>query len=524
MKEIDGSDEQSGAFVKTVVEKKKSPNGIGLGFSDSPSKKLLNSSNEKKRPRLVLGDSESSDEFGEPNVTPRKVYKLGSSVVENADSRTRIRSVLDKQNKHKSVGVLHRDNNGHEEEDNNGKESRRTSIRSFNKVKVVKTDEKVNVVSNNVKGKESKNKGASCTEKQLLREKIKKMLFGAGWTIDYRPRRNRDYLDSVYISPGGTAYWSITKAYDALRKEEKTSSKAGADFTPLPNEILNKLTRQTRKKIEKGAEKSKIREGNGGMSKKVKKKKSLRHVTNDRHVVKLGFLTSHSRKLSESRSEEVSEESDHPRDDSGKKTPRKDPLKKARVVTNPRKSGKLGRLTLMGRGSDKGQHSENNGFVTYSGKRTLLSWLIDSGVVSVGEKVEYRNLRRTRVMQEGWITEDGMHCDCCSKVITVLRFELHAGSKLGQPFQNIFLESGQSLMQCLIDAWNKQEESERKGFYAVDVDGDDPNDDTCGLCGDGGDLICCDGCPSTFHLSCLDMKVLWQIDTTGSCLPYFYSF
>lgn len=34
------------------------------------------------------------------------------------------------------------------------------------------------------------------------------------------------------------------------------------------------------------------------------------------------------------------------------------------------------------------------------------------------------------------------------------------------------------------------------------------NNDHCGMCGKGGELLCCDSCPQAFHLACLAMTEL----------------
>ncbi len=38
---------------------------------------------------------------------------------------------------------------------------------------------------------------------------------------------------------------------------------------------------------------------------------------------------------------------------------------------------------------------------------------------------------------------------------------------------------------------------------ASDQDADDGNLDTCVLCGLGGNLLCCDGCPAAYHMRCI---------------------
>ncbi|OIV94997.1 hypothetical protein TanjilG_22194 [Lupinus angustifolius] len=373
--------------------------------------------------------------------------------------------------------------------------------------------------------KEGQIKRGSGTEKQKLRERIREMLLNAGWTIDYRPRRNRDYLDAVYINQAGTAYWSIIKAYEAFQKQlndnvvEAKPKGESSSFAPIADDVLSQLTRKTRKKMEIELKKNnkKKRHDNEIDSRKepcIKRCSSNKHDKNgmdgDSNEDKLSsFMKQGSKQLKNkmianttaNASCKSQNTTDHSNDEKENSYLGRDPH-----LIHGRKSGKYGRCTLLVRNSNKGLHSESDGFVPHTGKQTVLSWLIDCGTVVLSQKVQYR--RRKKVVLEGWITRDGIHCGCCSKILTVSKFELHAGSKLSHPYQNIYLESGVSLLQCQIDAWNRQETSEKIGFHSVDMNGDDPHDDTCGICGDGGDLICCDRCPSTFHQSCLNIQIL----------------
>lgn len=344
--------------------------------------------------------------------------------------------------------------------------------------------------------------------KEKVREQIKNMLLNAGWRIDLRPRKGKNYEDSVYISPQGSGYWSITKAYEVFQKDfnhahnekgkdvARCSSKSskrsspnieGAGFPSIPMEDLSILRKKIVKKSKEVLKKSKKKLADGRVNKKLKEAgntKYLKHKDNERE-------TKGKAKANGTAGSSLRGIVGH-----GLKKPHSGRHKK-------RHRG----CALLVRGSNQEGETGADGYVPYVWKRTILSWMIDLGIVPSNGKVKYRKC--TEAMLEGWIMRDGIKCCCCSKIFAVSKFEIHAGSKLSSPYQNIFVEeTGASLCQCLLDAWKKQDDAERQGYYTVDIDGDDPNDDTCGICGDGGDLICCDGCPSTFHLNCLGFQIL----------------
>ncbi|XXG62569.1 hypothetical protein AAC387_Pa05g0900 [Persea americana] len=141
-------------------------------------------------------------------------------------------------------------------------------------------------------------------------------------------------------------------------------------------------------------------------------------------------------------------------------------------------------------------------------KVTVFSWLIDVGMLTENRKVFYKGSNCNSSILEGWVTRNGIKCNCCMKVMSLLDFEAHLGSNLRRPWENTYLNSGKTLMQCWSEAWKKEKNQKKVGFKMVGTNDPDPSDDSCGVCADGGSLICCDNCPSTFHQDCLELKSL----------------
>ncbi|XP_019428395.1 PREDICTED: LOW QUALITY PROTEIN: uncharacterized protein LOC109336324 [Lupinus angustifolius] len=370
--------------------------------------------------------------------------------------------------------------------------NRFSAVKNNKFVKVLKTENNgiaSPVTSNTVKPPVG-DKSVSNKDRQLVREQIMERLSAAGWTVDYRQRNGREYRDAVYVSLDGKTHWSITLAYNRLKNHYEAGDGEGKvygpgfKFTPIPEEDYKILTKViSKERIDKNKPRPKGGKSGktvDGVNRKVKKEK-------------LGSGAGKG-KIKRKR----------PPHEAGNAT-----SSRMSVMVRDHKRHKMQnkkRCAPLVRNAEEEIDSETDGYVPYNGKRTVLAWMIDLGTIVQNQKVHYMHNRRELVPMEGRITGDGIRCGCCNEIVTISDFEAHAGSKLSEPLKNIYTEGGTSLLQCLLDSWFKQDEFERKGFHFVDTVGEDPNDDTCGVCGDGGDLICCDGCPSTFHQSCLDIK------------------
>ncbi|GFP89793.1 autoimmune regulator [Phtheirospermum japonicum] len=284
-------------------------------------------------------------------------------------------------------------------------------------------------------------------QKQLVRDQIVEMITKAGWTVEYRQRQSKDYQDAVYVDRDRKTYWSVTLAYKKLKErvDNGTADERDASaFSPIPEETFSMLFRIT----EKGKKSGK------------KKNSAVKTIKT--------------------------------------KTTKESSKVKSRLDRGVQR-------TLLAR--KRRDVSDSGDCELYEGNRNLIAWMIDLGCVPLGGKVKCKKGRGRKILLEGKVTKEGICCDCCDKTYGIREFEAHAGGTIGNPFEDVYLDSGVSILQCLEDSWKKHVKNDNIEFVHVDVEGDDPNDDTCNVCGDGGELICCDGCPSTFHHGCLCIEV-----------------
>ncbi|KAK6942933.1 Tify domain binding domain [Dillenia turbinata] len=100
----------------------------------------------------------------------------------------------------------------------------------------------------------------------------------------------------------------------------------------------------------------------------------------------------------------------------------------------------------------------------------------------------------------------GILCACCNTEISPSQFEAHAGwSTRRQPYRHIYASNGLTLHDIAISLANGQNLTS----------GD--SDDMCAVCGDGGNLILCSGCPQAFHQECLELP---SVPNGGWICPY----
>jgi hypothetical protein len=180
-------------------------------------------------------------------------------------------------------------------------------------------------------------------------------------------------------------------------------------------------------------------------------------------------------------------------------------------------------------------------------KHTVLAWLIDGGFLGDKDKVfcvpEDDDFTGGKVISGSVTRAGGVHCSCCDAVVPMPVFRAHAGRDLNPGWEKLLLASGKPLLLCLQEAWEKERvaifRAQEKLRAAMEQDKEkisqakrrllakrqakgvvispkvkktkagekDSSDDACGVCADGGELLCCDSCPSTFHPECLAIKV-----------------
>ncbi|KAF5727483.1 hypothetical protein HS088_TW22G01176 [Tripterygium wilfordii] len=133
--------------------------------------------------------------------------------------------------------------------------------------------------------------------------------------------------------------------------------------------------------------------------------------------------------------------------------------------------------------------SKSQGRVTRQDLR-LHKLVFEEDVLPDGTEVAY--YARGHKLLVGYKKRFGIICTCCDSEVSPSTFEAHAGcASRRKPYLHIYTSNGVSLHELSISL------SKDQRFSTND------NDYLCHYCYNGGNLLCCDGCPRAFHPECL---------------------
>ncbi|GAA0172629.1 hypothetical protein LIER_26419 [Lithospermum erythrorhizon] len=140
---------------------------------------------------------------------------------------------------------------------------------------------------------------------------------------------------------------------------------------------------------------------------------------------------------------------------------------------------------------------------------TIYAWLIDSKTVKDTRIFQCKE-ENEKSKNKGKIRRGGIECDCCNELITAAEFCDHSDMKTESPYEKISAFKGPhcTLLSLVARAWEKPEESQRRKSNIVfaKANAADLHDDACMICADGGNLMCCENCNSTYHYNCVDLE------------------
>ncbi|OMO70783.1 Zinc finger, PHD-type [Corchorus olitorius] len=321
----------------------------------------------------------------------------------------------------------------------------------------------------------------------------KSHLLSEGWTFWYKSKKGREELR--YQSPGGKDYISL-----------KTACKAYIDGSDQHQQTRKRkvLHRQTE---QEGGDDEKFHPQSENKKPQPNPKKPIK-ICREKADADEKYQpppSENKQPKSKPKKPPLKIPREKTKEDDEEYLP---PSKRKKLKPKPQKIYRENRVLAAEKRVREGPVSNSS----HRQPRTILTWLLDNNVVPVLAKVFYRGMQgNPNPLKKGRITRDGIQCDCCLSVFGLSAFEIHAGSGKHRPAANIILDDGggRSLTELQKEVQVSKIKSSKvespKSVKQHNLFQEDEADSVCSVCRDGGELVCCDGCPSAFHVNCLGL-------------------